>query len=168
IPALIPQSGTVRYSAPAGCTRSSTTTRILMAVKSSYPSSLASRAIRSSSLTIATSPLLADSVMSPTIHSSRHRFAARLNSGVRPHNKGVLRSVFNSKPPTWTRPASAILATLGIWAVAQKLLSLPAGYDYFTWNFFLTVVAPAYGTYLFGLYALVGRFTLTRPRASEA
>ena len=76
--------------------------------------------------------------------------------------------MFNSKPPTWTRPASAILATLGIWAVAQKLLSLPAGYDYFTWNFFLTVVAPAYGTYLFGLYALVGRFTLTRPRASEA
>jgi hypothetical protein len=76
--------------------------------------------------------------------------------------------VFTSKPPTWTRPVSAIFAILGIWAVAQKLLSLPVGYDYFTWNFVLTVVAPAYGAYLFGLYALVGRFTLGRPRASEA
>ena len=77
-------------------------------------------------------------------------------------------SIFTSKPPTWTRPVSAVLAALGVWAVAQKLLSLPADYDYFSWNFFLTVVAPAYGTYLFGLYAVVGRFTLNRPRASEA
>ncbi len=76
--------------------------------------------------------------------------------------------MFTSKPPTWTRPASAILALLGILAIAQQLSSIPAGYDFMSWNFFLTVVTPAYGAYLFGVYALIGRFTLGRPSAGEA
>jgi hypothetical protein len=76
--------------------------------------------------------------------------------------------MFTTRPPAWTRPVSAVFSAIGVWAVAQKLLSLPAEHDYFTWNFLLIVVAPAYGAYLFGLYALVGRFTLSKPGASEA
>ena len=73
-----------------------------------------------------------------------------------------------NRTPTWTRPISGLIATLGMWAVAQKLLALTAGYDYFTWNFILTVAAPAYGAYLFGLHALMGRFTVRPPRVNEA
>ena len=77
-------------------------------------------------------------------------------------------SVFISKPPAWTRLASAALAVLAMWAVAQELSALPAGYDYFSWDFFLTFVAPAYGAYVFGCYAVSGRFTLNRPRTGGA
>ena len=76
--------------------------------------------------------------------------------------------MISNKPPAWTRPVSAVFAVLGIWAIAQKLSTIPEGYDYLSWNFFLTVVVPAYGVYLFGIYAILGRLTLSRPGTGDA
>ena len=76
--------------------------------------------------------------------------------------------MLTSKSPAWTRHVSAIFVVLGIWAIAQKISALPEGYDYLSWNFFLTVVTPAYGVYLFGIYAALGRLTLSRPPKGEA
>ena len=64
--------------------------------------------------------------------------------------------------PAWTRLLSGILACACAWLVAEKTVYAPAGYDHFTTKHLFWAILPAIGAYLFGLYALTGRFTLER------
>lgn len=70
-------------------------------------------------------------------------------------------------PPAWTRLVSAVLAACCAWIVAQQSVYAPAGYDHFTLKHVSWMILAASGGYIFGLFALTGRFTLGRPRASD-